>query len=232
MRARAISGSFPRWAAALSLTLAATSPPCLAATPRAVWEPSPQALAGPTIDTLIEEAARRFGVPARWIRAVMRQESGFNPRATSHAGAMGLMQVMPATYAELRRRYGFGPDPYDPRDNVLAGAAYLRELHDRFGPEGMLPAYNAGPGRYLQHRDQGRPLPAETRDYIARIGARIGVQGGTPNAPPASRIAAPAPVDPDAAPLFPGSAPSADPNLSSLFAPLDASAGLEPVRPR
>ena len=96
----------------------------------------------------------------------------------------------------------------------------------------MLPAYNAGPGRYLQHRDQGRPLPAETRDYVARIGARIGVPGGAPNAPPASRIAAPAPVDPNAAPLFPASASSADPALSGLFAPLGASAGLEPVRSR
>ncbi|MBX9616165.1 MAG: lytic transglycosylase domain-containing protein [Caulobacteraceae bacterium] len=184
------------------------------------------------IDTLIEEATRRFGVPAPWIRAVMRQESGFDPRATSHAGAMGLMQVMPATYAELRRRHGLGSDPYDPRDNVLAGAAYLRELYDRFGLEGMLPAYNAGPGRYLQHRDQGRPLPAETRDYIARIGARIGVQGSTPNAPPAPRIAAPAPVDPNTAPLFPASASSADPAPSGLFALLGPSAGPEPVRPR
>lgn len=185
MRARAIFGSLSGCAVAVSLTLAATSAPCLAAAALAVPEPPPQAPAGPTIDTLIEEAARRFAVPALWIRAVMRQESGFNPHATSHAGAMGLMQVMPATYAELRRRHGLGPDPYDPRDNVLAGAAYLRELYDRFGPEGMLPAYNAGPGRYLQHRDQGRPLPAETRDYIARIGARIGVQGVAPNARPA-----------------------------------------------
>lgn len=232
MRARAISGSFPGWAAALGLMLAATNSPCLAAAPPSVGEAPPQALAGPTIDTLIEEAARRFGVPDRWIRAVMRQESGFNPRATSHAGAMGLMQVMPATYAELRRRYGFGSDPYDPRDNVLAGAAYLRELYDRFGPEGMLAAYNAGPGRYLQHRDQGRPLPAETRHYIARIGARIGVPGSTPDSPLAPRIAAPAPVDPNAAPLFPGSALFADPALSGLFASLGASPALEPVRPR
>lgn len=232
MRVRAICGSFPGWAVALSLTLAATTPPCLAAALPAGPEAPPQALAGPTIDALIEEAARRFAVPAPWIRAVMRQESGFNPRATSHAGAMGLMQVMPATYAELRRRYGFGSDPYDPRDNVLAGAAYLRELYDRFGPEGMLPAYNAGPGRYLQHRDQGRPLPAETRDYVARIGPRIGVRGGAPNARPAPRIAPAAPVDSNAAPLFPASAFSADPALSGLFAPLGASAGLEPARPR
>lgn len=232
MRARAIFGSLSGCAVAVSLTLAATSAPCLAAAALAVPEPPPQAPAGPTIDTLIEEAARRFAVPALWIRAVMRQESGFDPHATSHAGAMGLMQVMPATYAELRRRHGLGPDPYDPRDNVLAGAAYLRELYDRFGPEGMLPAYNAGPGRYLQHRDQGRPLPVETRDYIARIGARIGVQGSTPDSPLAPRIAAPAPVDHNAAPLFPGSAPSADPVLSGLFAPLGASAGLEPVRSR
>lgn len=171
--------------------------------------------ARPSIDRLIEEAARRFGVPPSWVRAVMRQESGFDPDATSRAGAMGLMQVMPATYAELRRRHGLGADPYDPRDNILAGTAYLRELHDRFGPEGMLPAYNAGPGRYLQHRDEGRPLPAETRDYVARLSARIGIPSGgrpaDPNEGPiassperrARRTPLEAPVDSAAAPLFP-----------------------------
>lgn len=161
--------------------------------------PSSSRLPGLMLDDLIAEAARRFGLPPGWIRAVMQQESGFNPQAVSRAGAMGLMQVMPGTYAELRRRYGLGPDPYDPRDNVMAGAAYLRELHDRFGLEGMLAAYNAGPGRYLQHRDEGRNLPAETRDYVARIGA---LEGG-PGQPSGRRPAAVLPLDPARAPLFP-----------------------------
>ena len=93
----------------------------------------------------IAEAAQRFGVPEAWIRAVMRVESAGDVRAISSAGAMGLMQVMPATWAELRVRHRLGGNPYDPRDNILAGAAYLREMHDRYGSPGFLAAYNAGP---------------------------------------------------------------------------------------
>ena len=122
---------------------------------------------------LIAEASRRFGLPPAWIRAVMQAESAFNPQATSRVGAMGLMQVMPATYAELRTRHDLGPDAYATRDNVLAGAAYLRELYDRFGPTGFLAAYNAGPGRYQEYLTSGRPLPLETRTYVARIAARL-----------------------------------------------------------
>jgi soluble lytic murein transglycosylase-like protein len=95
----------------------------------------------------IAEAAQRFGVPEAWIRAVMRVESAGDVRAISSAGAMGLMQVMPATWADLRIRHRLGSNPYDPRDNILAGAAYLREMHDRYGSPGFLAAYNAGPGR-------------------------------------------------------------------------------------
>jgi soluble lytic murein transglycosylase-like protein len=87
---------------------------------------------------LIKEAAHRFAIPPLWIRNVMRLESAGQTfidgkPTTSSAGAMGLMQVMPATYAELRERHDFGPDPYDPRDNIFAGAAYLRELYERYG---------------------------------------------------------------------------------------------------
>ncbi len=96
----------------------------------------------------VAEASQRFGIPAHWIRAVMRIESGGDPRAVSPVGAMGLMQIMPKTYAELRARHQLGPDPYDPRDNILAGAAYLREMLDRYGSPGFLAAYNAGPLRY------------------------------------------------------------------------------------
>ena len=122
----------------------------------------------------IAEAARRFGVPEHWIRAVMRVESAGDMRAISSAGAMGLMQIMPATWAELRAQYGLGNDPYDPRDNIMAGAAYLREMHDRYGSPGFLAAYNAGPGRYEEYRATGRPLPAETRAYVAALAPIIG----------------------------------------------------------
>jgi len=94
---------------------------------------------------------------------------------------MGLMQLMPGTWATMRRRHGLGPDPHDPRDNILAGAAYLREMHDLFGYPGLFAAYNAGPGRYAEHLRTGRPLPAETRAYIAQL-ART---PATPSMPPA-----------------------------------------------
>ncbi|MER8443398.1 lytic transglycosylase domain-containing protein [Mesorhizobium sp. M1066] len=122
----------------------------------------------------ITEAAQRFGVPEHWIRAVMRVESAADVRAISSAGAMGLMQIMPTTWAALRTRHGLGNDPYDPRDNIMAGAAYLREMHDRYGSPGFLAAYNAGPGRYEEYRTTGRPLPAETRAYVAAIAPNIG----------------------------------------------------------
>ncbi|WP_437437288.1 lytic transglycosylase domain-containing protein [Shinella daejeonensis] len=118
----------------------------------------------------ITEAAQRYGIPERWIRAVLRAESAGDVRAISSAGALGLMQVMPDTWAGLRVRYRLGRDPYDPRDNIMAGAAYLREMWDRYGDvAAMLAAYNAGPGRYDDHRSTGRALPAETRAYVAAL---------------------------------------------------------------
>ena len=116
----------------------------------------------------ITEASQRFGIPAAWIRAVMVTESAANPRAKSSACARGVMQIMPRTWAALRARHNLGTDPYDPRDNILAGAAYLRELHDRYGAPGFLAAYNAGPGRYEASLN-GRPLPAETLAYVAAL---------------------------------------------------------------
>ncbi|MDW5318202.1 lytic transglycosylase domain-containing protein [Rhizobium sp. PL01] len=123
--------------------------------------------------TFIAEAAQRFGMPEAWIRAVVRVESRGDVRAISSAGAMGLMQIMPATWASLRARHGLGANPYDPRDNILAGAAYLREMHDRYGSPGFLAAYNAGPGRYEEYL-AGRPLPAETRAYVAMLAPLVG----------------------------------------------------------
>jgi len=122
----------------------------------------------------VAEASQRFGIPANWIRAVMRIESGGDPRAISPVGAMGLMQIMPKTYAELRARHQLGPDAYNPRDNILAGAAYLREMLDRYGSPGFLAAYNAGPLRYHQHLATGRPLPLETQTYVAMLSPMIG----------------------------------------------------------
>ena len=131
----------------------------------------------------VADAARRFGIPEAWIWAVMRVESRGNSRAVSRAGAMGLMQIMPATWGTLRARYGLGTDPFDVRDNIMAGAAYLREMHDRYGnASAMLAAYNAGPGRYDDYVSRGRPLPAETVGYLAQLTAVVGAPGAVETA--------------------------------------------------
>jgi len=122
----------------------------------------------------IEEASDRFAVPVRWIRAVIQIESGGDEHATSPRGATGLMQLMPDTWVELGVRYGLGLDPFDPRDNVFAGTAYLREMHDRFGSAGFLAAYHAGPSRYEQHLATGQPLPSETAAYVAAVAPLLG----------------------------------------------------------
>jgi hypothetical protein len=87
---------------------------------------------------------------------------------------MGLMQLMPETWAALRARYGLGRDAFDPHDNILAGAAFVREMHDRYGSPGFLAAYNAGPGRYEDYRDRHRPLPPETVAYVAALAPFVG----------------------------------------------------------
>lgn len=159
----------------------------------------------------VVQASRRFGIPEHWIWAVMRAESGGNVRAVSRAGAMGLMQIMPGTWTDLRARYGLGRDPFDPSDNIMAGTAYLREMHNRYGDAAaMLAAYNAGPGRYDDHRSTGRPLPGETRAYVAGL---LPMVGGAPD----RRIVA-APADVLAwtrAPLFSRS----DPNIRTASRP-------------
>ena len=137
----------------------------------------PGALRSPW-DALIDEAARRFAIPPSWVRGVMQIESGgrtmLNGRQiTSTAGAMGLMQVMPATFAAMAERYGLGGDPYDPRANILAGTAFLREMYDRYGAAHFLAAYNAGPGRVDEHVRYGRPLPFETRRYVQTLGPQL-----------------------------------------------------------
>ena len=122
-----------------------------------------------SLTAFVSEASQLFGIPASWIRAIMNVESAGDVRSVSPKGAMGLMQLMPETWADLRIRYGLGADPFDAHDNILAGAAYLRELHDRYGESGFLAAYNAGPARYEQHLATGQTLPAETQNYVATL---------------------------------------------------------------
>lgn len=126
----------------------------------------------------IREASLRFGIPEQWIRRVIRAESGGRTMLdgrpiASRAGAMGLMQLMPGTWAEMRARHGLGADPHQPRDNILAGTAYLRAMHDRFGYPGLFAAYNAGPQRYAEHLTMRRRLPAETVQYVAAVASSV-----------------------------------------------------------
>jgi membrane-bound lytic murein transglycosylase B len=138
----------------------------------------------------VTEAAQRFGLPESWIYAVLRTESAGRIGAVSSAGAMGLMQLMPGTWARQRTRFGLGSDPFDPRDNIMAGTSYLREMYDSYGATGMLAAYNAGPGRYEDWRDRGRPLPAETRTYVTKIAPQL------QTASTATLVASASPVQP------------------------------------
>lgn len=129
---------------------------------------------------LIAEASARFGIRAAWIERVMRAESG--GRITlgsrpirSRAGAIGLMQLMPGTWAEVRARLALGNNPDDPRDNILAGTLYLRLMYDRFGYPGLFAAYNAGPGAYAAHLAGRRALPRETLVYLAAVTGQAAV---------------------------------------------------------
>ena len=166
----------------------------------------------------IEEASRRFDMPEAWIRRVIGAESGGRTMLhgrpiESRAGAMGLMQLMPGTWREMRAIHGLGGDPHDPRDNILAGTAYLRAMYDRFGYPGLFAAYNAGPARYADHLATRRVLPGETRLYVARV---------------AGRAAAPPPTMPirkerySAAPLF---------ALRRPISPSPQDAGMRPAGP-
>lgn len=183
--------------AALALSLAlqlACSPTAraqaAAATPAALLAPADP------LSAAVSEASRHFGVPENWIWSVMRVESAGRTVAVSHAGAMGLMQVMPETYAELRSRYGLGPNPFGIRDNVMAGTAYLREMFDRYGAPGFLAAYNAGPGRWEDHLAGRRSLPGETIGYLAKLGPMlevgvVPVRSAERSSPPQSPFRAP-----------------------------------------
>jgi soluble lytic murein transglycosylase-like protein len=123
----------------------------------------------------VKEASRRFNISGQWIRAVIMIESGGktmlaeNQPIISRAGAMGLMQLMPETYRAMRRANRLGPDPYDPHDNIMAGAATLRLLYQQYGYPTMFAAYNDGPGMLAAHRAMNEPLPAETAAYVRDI---------------------------------------------------------------
>lgn len=125
----------------------------------------------------INEASQRFAIAPNWIRSVQSIESAGDVHARSPKGAMGLMQIMPATWAELRERYNLGNDPYDPHDNILAGTAYLRELLDRYGSPGVFAAYNAGPSRYEEHLAGGSlPRRKACKAACHRTAADVDVQ--------------------------------------------------------
>jgi membrane-bound lytic murein transglycosylase B len=132
----------------------------------------------------IAEASQRFAIPAAWIRSVINAESGGEAKAVSQKGAMGLMQLMPETWAEMRARYALGDDPFDPRANILAGTAYLKMMYDRFGYPALFAAYNAGAARYEQSLRTGKTLPAETLAYIAEVEKSLsGAPESTPGNP-------------------------------------------------
>lgn len=136
----------------------------------------------------IDQASKRVGLPAIWIEAIMIEESGGrtmlaeNTPITSSVGAMGLMQLMPETWREMRQIYNLGNDPYDPHDNIMAGAAYLRALYWEYGYPGLFAAYNDGPQMIEAHRKLNQMLPAETSKYIVDIAAILQTaaqRGGT-----------------------------------------------------
>lgn len=132
----------------------------------------------------IDEAAARFAIPRDWIEGVILAESGGKNSINgqpirSPAGAMGLMQLMPATYAEMQQAFGLGSNPDDPRDNILAGTAYLRRMYELYQYPGLFAAYNAGPARY-EASLRGAKLPTETRLYLAELTRKsLGLASGT-----------------------------------------------------
>ncbi|MDY0385328.1 MAG: lytic transglycosylase domain-containing protein [Geobacter sp.] len=119
--------------------------------------------AGTTFEPIIQKASRQYGVDAELIRAVIKAESNFNPRAVSHAGAQGLMQLMPATARGLGVSNSF-----DPEQNVMGGTRFLKGLLDRYNGDldAALAAYNWGPGNVDRRPDR---LPRETRDYLVKV---------------------------------------------------------------
>ena len=121
------------------------------------------------IEAPIAEASQRFAIPENWIRAVINIESGADTNAVSPMGAMGLMHLMPGTWADMQKAHDLGDDPFNPTANILAGTAYLKAMYERFGSPGLFAAYNAGPERYEAFLREEQTLPKETRDYLEKI---------------------------------------------------------------
>lgn len=143
-------------------------------------------------DRTIAEASARFGIPRQWIRRVIRAESDGQTMLdgrpiVSGAGAMGLMQLMPGTWLEMRSALGLGSDPFNPHDNIIAGSAYLRSMYDRFGYPGLFAAYNAGPTRYAAFLSGASTLPSETRAYVASV-APANRESGVSASPALSKL--------------------------------------------
>ncbi len=115
------------------------------------------------LDPIISRASRKYGVDVGLIKAVIKAESDFNPQAVSHAGACGLMQLMPATARSLGVK-----DSFDPEQNVMGGTRFLKDMLQRYNGnvDAALSAYNWGPGNVDKRPDH---LPRETRDYLARV---------------------------------------------------------------
>lgn len=150
----------------------------LAPLPQSTFEQESNMSARQLVDRwapVITEASARFNVPASWVRAVLQTESGGrtmlgeNRPIISSAGAMGLMQLMPGTYKLMSAQYKLGTDPFNPRANIYAGAAYLHQLYQHYGYPAMFAAYNDGPGHLEDRLTRGRMLPLETRNYVQRI---------------------------------------------------------------
>ncbi len=164
----------------------------------------------------IVEAATRFQIPQQWIRAVMAQESGGEEQAVSPTGAMGLMQIEPETYQDLQAQYGLGADPFDPHNNILAGAAYIQQMYQRYGAPGFLAAYNAGPEDVDEYLAGNSPLPDETVNYLADVTPNLGTEVAF-SGPFANYQA--------------GSAGQASPSLADFASGCDVNAAYDPDHP-
>ena len=124
-------------------------------------------------DSIIKEASDKYGVDSKFIKAIIQQESGFNPNATSWCGAMGMMQLMPETAKGLGVK-----NAYDAKENIMGGVKYIKQQLDRFGGDKSkaLAAYNAGPGAVLKHG--GIPPYKETQNYVKNIMGMYNQMGG------------------------------------------------------
>ncbi|MFA4994124.1 MAG: lytic transglycosylase domain-containing protein [Bdellovibrionales bacterium] len=139
--------------------------------------PVGSAFAAPSLEPLqpyISESSERFGIPENWVRAVIMAESYGDPKAVSSKGAMGLMQLMPGTWKDMRALYNLGTDPFDPKANIQAGTAYLKAMYDLFGYPALFAAYNIGEAHYEDHLHTGKALPEETSAYVADVERRLG----------------------------------------------------------